>query len=66
MRWAVKHAATPVIAIVCVILAAATPLMEVIPFSANIAGRLFVSEAGEPVWHASCSLLFEHGIRIFR
>jgi hypothetical protein len=55
-----------VIAIVCVILAAATPLMEVIPFSANIAGRLFVSEAGEPVWHASCSLLFEHGIRIFR
>jgi hypothetical protein len=38
LRWAVRHAATPVIAIVCVILAAATPLMEVIPFSANIAG----------------------------
>ncbi len=32
------HAATYVIAVACIVIAAAMPLMEVIPFSANLAG----------------------------
>jgi hypothetical protein len=43
LRWAVKHAATPLIAIICLLIASATPLMEFIPFSANIAGIAIVA-----------------------
>lgn len=38
MRWAVRHAAVYVIATVCILIAAATPIMEFVPFSANLAG----------------------------
>ena len=38
LRWAVRRSAAPVIAVICVLIASATPLMEVVPFSANLAG----------------------------
>lgn len=36
--WALHHAGFIVIAVCCIAVAAATPLMEVVPFSANLAG----------------------------
>lgn len=36
--WVVRHAGAYVIAATCIVIAAATPIMEVIPFSANLAG----------------------------
>ncbi len=36
--WLVRHAGVYVIAAACIVVAAATPLMEVVPFSANFAG----------------------------
>lgn len=40
MTWAVRHGGFVVIAVVCIVVAAATPLMEVVPFSANLAGAV--------------------------
>lgn len=37
-EWAVRHAGLSVIALTSIVIAAATPVMEFIPFSANIAG----------------------------
>lgn len=36
--WLVHHAGASVIAVACILVASATPIMEVIPFSANLAG----------------------------
>src|SRR5690606_19204599 len=38
LEWAVRHAGAYVIAITCIVVAAATPIMELIPFSATFAG----------------------------
>lgn len=38
LTWAVHHAGAWVIAVTCILLAAATPAMEFVPFSANVAG----------------------------
>lgn len=38
LEWAVRQAGVYVIAAACIVVAAATPIMEVIPFSANFAG----------------------------
>ena len=38
LEWAVRHAGVYVIAAACIVVAAATPIMEFIPFSANFAG----------------------------
>ncbi len=37
-EWALRHAGMSVIALTSIVIAAATPVMEFIPFSANIAG----------------------------
>jgi len=39
----VRHAGVHVIALACIVIAAATPLMEVVPFSANVAGAAIVA-----------------------
>ncbi|MCO8121916.1 exopolysaccharide biosynthesis protein [Stieleria sp. TO1_6] len=36
--WLVEHAGVSIIAIACIIIAAATPILEFVPFSANVAG----------------------------
>jgi len=36
--WAIRHAGFVVVALACIAVAMATPVMEVIPFSANLAG----------------------------
>lgn len=36
--WAVRHAGFVVVAVTCIVVAMATPVMEVVPFSANLAG----------------------------
>lgn len=38
LTWAVRHAGAYVIGIACILVAAATPIMEFIPFSATFAG----------------------------
>lgn len=38
ITWAVRHAGAYVIGVACILIAAATPVMELIPFSANFAG----------------------------
>lgn len=38
LRGLVRHAGTSVVALACILVAAATPVMEFVPFSANIAG----------------------------
>jgi hypothetical protein len=38
LRWAVRHAGAYVIGIACILVSAATPIMELIPFSATFAG----------------------------
>jgi hypothetical protein len=40
MTWAVRHGGFVVIAVVCIGVAAATPIMGVVPFSANLAGTV--------------------------
>lgn len=37
-QWMLRHAGLTIIALSCILIAAATPLMEVVPFSANLAG----------------------------
>lgn len=36
--WLINHAGTGIVAISCIIIAAATPVLEFVPFSANLAG----------------------------
>ena len=36
--WAVRHGGFVVVAVACIVVAMATPIMEVVPFSANLAG----------------------------
>lgn len=36
--WLIRHAGAGIVAITCIIIAAATPVMEFVPFSANLAG----------------------------
>lgn len=36
--WLVRHAGVGIVAISCIIIAAATPVLEFVPFSANLAG----------------------------
>jgi hypothetical protein len=38
LSWAVRHAGAYVIGIACILVSAATPIMEFVPFSANFAG----------------------------
>jgi hypothetical protein len=42
LSWAVRHAGAYVIAATCMFIAAATPLMELVPMSANLAGAATV------------------------
>lgn len=38
LEWAVRHVFMHLIAMICIVTAAATPIMEFVPFSANFAG----------------------------
>lgn len=42
-EWAVHHAGFVVVAICCIAVAMATPVMEVVPFSANLAGLVITA-----------------------
>lgn len=43
LEWAVRHAGAYVVAATCIVVAAATPIMEFIPFSATFAGIAITS-----------------------
>ena len=38
LKWAVRHSGAYALGVACIVVAAATPIMEFIPFSANLAG----------------------------
>lgn len=38
LTWAVRHASIPIIALTCILIAFTTPILELIPFSATLAG----------------------------
>jgi hypothetical protein len=38
LQWAVRHVFLHLIAIICIVIAATTPALELVPFSANVAG----------------------------
>lgn len=52
--WLVHHAGASVIAVACILVASVTPIMEVIPFSANLAGAAITA--------LGLSLLAEDGL----
>ncbi|QDS91747.1 Exopolysaccharide synthesis, ExoD [Roseimaritima multifibrata] len=45
LQWLVNHAGTTLIAVACILVAMATPILEFIPFSANLAGAAIAAFA---------------------
>lgn len=43
LTWAIRHGGFVVITLVCISVAAATPVMELVPFSANLAGTVITT-----------------------
>ncbi|QEG38809.1 exopolysaccharide biosynthesis protein [Roseimaritima ulvae] len=45
LKWLVKHAGATLVAVACIVIAMATPILEFIPFSANLAGAAIAAFA---------------------
>lgn len=43
LTWAVTHASTPIIGLACILIAFTTPVLELIPFSATLAGAAILT-----------------------
>jgi len=44
-QWLIRHAGTSLVAIACILIAMTTPVLEFVPFSANLAGAAIAAFA---------------------